>query len=395
MRHIILCAWVFVAWMPFTASAKVVGLFDMDSTLFEDRGLYAAWITPWILKRVEQLHSTFQQLPNRGIEVELTTPEQIAYYNEEYKTMLPTDTPVRVTLNLPDQITVSTNEYNRLEWELARGEKILGGLKPVLLDFDPVFPDRELLIIPGYYRIFDQTFKYYRESTGSRQKNYLLLNLEAAKERAKILNTSTKDGSYRWQGPAFPLFQTMMSSPETVSNVIRFTSRGHRLKDYWAFDDQLVKEGLIKFSKAAGGERPLVHSLSQPEARVYGNSLVEKKVDVVRNTILALYYSAGKKHSELDKYGKMRAVHTLIVAEDDPAYVDAIANLMLAMSGNLFADRVKLVLFNTGLEEEVRNSANPQRWTVFFQGRHVRPALPEEIEFWHKPSCEALLAGGK
>lgn len=364
--------------------AKIVGLFDFDGTLVEDRGPVATWITPWVLKRLEQLHTGFQQLPNQPVEVTLNDPLQIEYYNRRHGTQFPLDRSVRVSLDLPEQIHISYDEYHRLEGDLAKGEAVFGGLRPVLLNPDPMRPERELLIVPGYYRSFDLTFKYYRESTGLRPKNYLRADLLQARERTRLLG-----GASHWQGFAFPLFQAFMANEISVSNVQIFTSRGHKLTDYSGLWDELARGGEIGVSKGKGGIRPLVHSLSRPEARIFGRTLAEKKVQVVRAVLESLYHSSGPKHWVENRSGPALR-HTLIIAEDEPSYVDAIAQFLLNMSGSYYADRIEMVLVNTGSELEVKNAKFPYRWARFEPGRRVRAATEAEIANWHDPEFHLI-----
>lgn len=391
-----------IVLFSYCTQAKVVGLFDFDGTLVEDRGPGATWVTPWVLKRLEQLHTGFQQLPNRPVEVTLSDPQQIDYYNRRYGTQFPLNSSVRVSLSLPDQIHVSYDEYHRLEADLAKGEAVFGGLRAVLLNPDPLLPDRELLIVPGYYRSFDLTFKYYRESTGLRAKNYIRADLLQARERTRLLG----DDSH-WQGYAFPLFQAFMANEISVSNVQIFTSRGHKQTDYAGLWDELVRGGEIGVSKGRGGVRPIVHSLSRPEARIFGRTLAEKKVQVVRGVLESLYHSSGPKHWVENRSGAALR-HTLIIAEDEPSYVDAIAQFLLNMSGSYYADRIEMVLVNTGSDLDVQNAKFPYRWTRFEAGRRVRPATEVETANWQDPhfhlmtsklspseSCRELLIGSR
>jgi hypothetical protein len=381
--------------LPITSGAKVVGLFDFDGTLTHDRGSGPGWVTPWILKRVEEMHTTYQQYADGPIDVTLTSQPQIEYYNSRNSTHAPINQPARVKLRMPEQILISYDEYYRYQLMFAKGEGYLGSLTPVLLDYDPMFPERELLIVPGYYRTFDLTFKYYREGTGARPSNYLNRDFRSALERTRRLG----DG-FSWKGKAFPLFQSLMASPETVQDVQIFTSRGQSSREHRAFWRSLASTGEIAHVRGPEGQWPIVHALGSPESRIYGRTLSEKKVDVVRNVLNSLYHSAGSKHLELNKNGKIARTHTLIVAEDEPSYVDAIANYLFEMSGGYYADRVKVVLFNTGQDEEIPHARFPNRWTVFLPGRQARPAYETEIQQWHNPAwlkksrqpdCETLL----
>ncbi len=386
--------------------AKIVGLFDKDGTLNHDRGPDSAWVTHWLLKRVEGVYTVAQQVPNKKVSVRLTDPAHIEYFRQNVGTTILSETSngVEVRLSLPDQLRLSFEEYQRIEKSLSRATdneaSPLGDVRPFLLDFDPVNPGRERLIVPGYYRKFDSTFKYYRAATGSKIKNYILNDYEDAKNRLRFLGPD-----YTWKGRAFPLFKALMSEPSQIRNVHIFTSRGHRIADYHAFFDKLEEDGEIAYSKSELGEKPVIHSLNLPESRIYGTNLTEKKVTAVKHVLDALYQSAGDKHWEpANMQGEPveTNMHTIIVAEDDPAYLDAIAMHMFDASGGYLGNQVKLVLFNTGTDEEVAKARFNHRWTVFYSPRKYRAATQAEIDFWTAESspkkkkarssnCEALM----
>lgn len=392
MRGILFALLVWPIVWP--ADAKVIVIFDIDGTIFNDKGPDAAWRTPWLLKRIEQMHSLFQQPPNQPISVELTDPDQIRYYRQKMGLPFGAPGPLRVKIQMPEQIAVSYDEFYRLQEGWAKSETIAGDLKPALLAYDPLRPKKERLIIPGYYRTFDLTFKYYRESRRPPGQSYPVNDYIEARERARLLGAP-----YTYKGRAFPLYQAMMSNPETVLNAQRSTSRGHSQAEYWALDDRMVLEGDIASARGPNGERPIVHSLSQPDARTYGETLVQKKVAVVRGSVEAQFRSAGSRHRELHPDARRAAsgeqieLNTVIVPEDEPYYVAAIAEEMVNLSASYFSDRVKLVLFNCGSDHEVAEARFPWRWTVFF-ARQARAATESEIEAWlHPNGCEAGLLG--
>lgn len=394
-----------VGHMPF-AHAKIVALFDKDGTLNHDRGPDSAWVTHWLLKRVEGVYSVAQQVPNKKVSVRLTEPAHIEYFKQNIGTTILSETSngMEVRLSLPDQLRLSFEEYQRIEKSLSHAidneASPLGDVRPFLLDFDPVNPGRERLIVPGYYRKFDSTFKYYRASTGGKTKNYIINDYEDAKNRLRFLGPG-----YTWKGRAFPLFKALMSHPSQIRNVHIFTSRGHRIADYHAFFDRLQEDGEIAYSKSDLGEKPVIHSLNLPESRIYGTNLTEKKVTAVKHVLDALYQSAGDKHWEpANMQGELVAtkIHTIIVAEDDPAYLDAIAMHMFDASGGYLGNQVKLVLFNTGTDDEVSKARFNHRWTVFYSPRKYRAATQAEIDFWtaenvkkkkiaRSSACEALV----
>jgi len=376
---------VVLQWIPF-AEAKVYGLFDFDGTIARDRGTGAAWITPWLLKRVQDVHSTIQQVPNQPIQLPNSSSEVRVYL----EAMGQADVPGSLRVVLPEQIGISYDEFRRLEPKLAQGNAILNGLHPVLLDHDPVFPNRPRLIIPGYYHVFDHTFKYYRESTGLKRKNYLLRDYESARARMKI-----RESGYSWKGEAFALFQAFMGNAETVSNAQVFTSRGHGSEDYLELWDRLAQDGEIQFSRTLQGTSLITHSFGRPDSRVFGRSLTEKKVKVVAARLESIYHSAAdsQRHEIQDASGLSRYGHTLIVAEDDPTYVENIANFLLDASGNYFADKVELALLNTGTPEEVEAARFPYRWTRFEPGRRALEVTPNQIAQWIDPSFHKFASG--
>ncbi len=379
-RLIGLAVLIIIGILPLEGNAKIVGLFDFDGTIVNDRGLGATWITPWILKKVETLHTTFQQSSDDSITIALSKPEHIAYYNDRNKVNLSETFPVNVKLRLPHQIHISFSEFHRFQTLWAKAEASIGSVVPVLLDFDPIFPDRERLIVPGYYRIFDLTFKYYRESTESRSGNYLVHDLRRALER-----TTYYSATHTWRGIAYPLLQSLMSHPDSSKNVHIFTSRGQSAQEYRAFWRQLISAGEIPAHQSRNTQWPKLHALGRPESRIYGRTLTEKKVEVVRGVLNSLYASPSKKHLEPDGKGGLYLTHTLLVAEDDPHYLEEIANYLKQMSGGYFANKVKVVLLNTGSDEEVAAARFPYRWTVFLPGRKARPASDEEIMNWLDP----------
>lgn len=367
------------------AFAKVVGIFDVDGSVNNDEGPDAAWVTPYILQRVDEIDSMWQQTPMRTVTIDLTTPEQIGYYNLKYKTSYPVDSRrVRVSVNLPHQITMSFADFNEYEGQFSRAGEGHGGLTPILLTFDPLFPNRELLIVPGYYAKFTDTYKYYREGTGLRKKNYLLENLKSSQERQALL--ASRGAVTTWKGLAFPLLKEFMSSPDTVPNVTISSLRGQRARDYFATDDYLVEIGEFNFSKSKDGRRPQVFFHNQPESRRWGRSGTEKKVKIPKRTLDALRRSAGAKHWERQADGTFRKMHTLIVSENDPTHLYNISQLFMDESGDRLAGRVKLVIFNATnsfFVDRIKNALFPDRWTVIEPGRRPRPATEQEIYDWH------------
>lgn len=383
---------------PFAANAKIVRILDFDGSIVNDHGPTATWITPWVLKRVEELHTTLQQAPNESITVDIVDPEQIAYINQKHGKDFELNKPLRWSLQLPETLQISYDEYVRFQNEWAASEASIGGLKPVLLNADPLHPERERLILPGYYREFDSTFTYYRSSSSG--ENHLLPQFEEAEARAAALGAPAT-----WKGQGFDYLVAGLSQSSTVQDVHVLTKRGQKAKEFYELFDKMKSKGLFRYSVSADGKRPDIIALSLPEARIHGRSTVEQKVNAVRNIFESTVRSAGSKHMELsvDSTGRSTSEkkpgHVLLIVEDEPAIFDGFIEMALKLSGGISGDQVKIVLVNAGSDEDVRRSRFPYRTVVISAGRQVREALPEEIGAWTKQgrisfSCLHMHLGG-
>ncbi|PWU21684.1 MAG: hypothetical protein C5B49_02180 [Bdellovibrio sp.] len=339
-----------LTWLT-VAQAKTVYLFDFDGTLVNDRGPTASWITPWVMKRIDKLHTVLQSSPKKPIPVELKDPAQIAYVNERFGLGHDPGKPLRWDLELPEALQISSEEFMKFQQLWGTREGMLRSLEPVLLNPDPLHPERERLILPGYFRLFDLTFLFYRSS----QENHLLKFYKEAVERAKAWGPP-----YTWKGRAFELFAEAMARPETVQDVTVFTAGGQDPGDFYALFDQWKADGHIRNSTGIGGRRPTVLPLSSPESRVFGEELTEQKVTVLRQRFESLVRSAGEPHLIEGSGALAQAGHLLVTAEDIPGIFEALRQKELSLSGGRGADQVAMLLANCGSEEEVERAGKPR-----------------------------------
>lgn len=368
----------------FTAQteARTLYLLDFDGTITDDQSDLSSWRTPWILRRIDRLRSLLQPNPLR--------------------------------LDLPETIELSYREYRRLAPLLGKGDGQINSLAPATLDFDPLYPDRPTQIIPGYYAIDENiTFKYYRPSR-RRSVSYLVTHLEEAVARAKLLNVQRSQMLGRklspseqstWKGRAFPLLQHALSKPETVADLVVATARWHADWEFHKFLKALQTAGEIQYTHgpSRGGIKahPRFHSLSEPESLQFGrHGLGPKKAEVLKAEAAQLLNSPADMHEELSQdpveaaKGLKRKTHTMIVAEDDPRFVQAMRKTLEELSGELYySTHVKFVLLNAGTDEDVRQARWPWRYTVFHLG-FGREATREEIAQWTGVApCEQVLQG--
>lgn len=371
-----------VAAFSCVSFAKVVFLSDVDGTWNNDERPDAAWITPVILKRKNsRLESGFQQPANKPMEVMLSEKEHIEYYNRIHNIV--TDdvtTPRRVTLWMPNLIRVTNVDFMELQKSIAKSDSDGGDLHPFMLQFDPLYPERELLIVPGAYKEFDDTYKYFRGTTARRGKNYPLDHLKQAIEREKLW--AARGETKTWKGPAYELAKAFYSSPDTVQNFYRFTLRGGEARDYYAMDDYLVEIGEYGYSKSSDGKRGAIYFGNNPESIFYGHTNREVKVNVPLSVLRAMRRTSGDRHWERQADGSFKLTHTLIVGENDPVNFDQIYRLMARESGGYY-EGVKLVTLNTGMDHIVEKARAPRAYTVIEPNRQSRPATPQEIWDWH------------
>ena len=347
--------------------ARTLYVLDFDGSINNDHSQNPAWKTRWILFRVRDLRSLLQRSPE--------------------------------DLGLPETIEISYGEYVRLRPLLGKGEAILGDLRPQPLEKDPVWKDRPAAIIPGYYYIdANHSFKYYRP--GRSEKNYLLKDYQDAVTRHERLADS--DGFW---GEAFPLLQKALSSKDSVGDLVILTARHHLAREFMSFLEALKADGFVRHTSVSqrGGRKitPRFFSMHAPEALAFGRQgLPGRKAEAVMSLSRQFLESHdGEEHMELSPdpqdagKGVVKLMHTVIVAEDTPANLEAIRKMMEALSAELgFQSRMKFVLFNTASDEVVARSRWPYRWTVFHHG-FGRPATDEEIKQWTTPNGESNCEG--
>lgn len=361
-----------------SAYATTRYILDFDGTITDDRSDLSSWRTPWILRRIDQLRNLLQPNP--------------------------------VKLDLPETVEVSYREYRELGGLLGKGSALISSLQKYELRPDPIHQERPVDFVPGFYAVDDGiTFKYYRPSP-RRQKSYLVDHLNEAEERAAILNKEKAERlgrnlqareMFRWQGLAFPLLKKAMYSKYTVGDLVLMTARWHADWEYKKFFRELHAMNYTAFASGVNSHGdtiyPRVHSLQEPESLQFGRyGLGQRKAAVVQTEAAELLSRNLPKHSELSsdgleaERGIRREVKTLIVAEDDPRYLDSIRKVLEALSSDLYyTHQIKFILLNTGQPDEVNQARWPWRWTVFHKG-FGRPALPAELELW--TGCEDMLS---
>jgi hypothetical protein len=354
--YVYLFAFAFLVSSGLQAHIKAV--LDFDGTIVNDHHADSGWRTYWRLKKVEHPHNSLQ----------------VAHLTEG-----------------PATIEISFAEYRRLLPRLAKGEALLGDLNPQPLDADPLNPKRPNEIIPGIYRVSDD-ISYARFRPNPSGKSFLLEDYATALKREEQTR-----GKSKWRGIAFPLLEASVEAqgnkegPPTRSVVISTD----RVNDESEFEQMFRKEFGVKAEIR-------YHLLNSPEGIFFGPGPTERKVGVVAKEAEELLTGLHSTHQELvtdeveAKAGKMAAVKTLIVAEDNPIYLEAIIKKMQALSSELrYTNQIKFVLLNAAYDVEVESNRWPWRWTVFDKG-FGRQALPEEVRLWvlkkdHK-SCVGLIA---
>ncbi|MCO5114187.1 MAG: hypothetical protein M9899_08425 [Bdellovibrionaceae bacterium] len=359
------CLFIFMAFGPLFIThplyAATVYVLDFDGTIVNDAGPRATWKTPWVLVRVNQLHSV----------------AQTAFLE-----------------NQPERIELSYAEYRGLLSRLAKGDGLLGDLTDVKLTPDP-FLRRPLTIRPGFYKVNpDITFEYYKTNSNPKGPSHLLSSYEQALVRADK-GLGRRDA---WQGPAFTLLQKALSESSDQSRVIISTARDQKLTEFLHLFSQMEKDGHLKFAEPLSPEsnKVIVRNLeSLTEGLELGRSLSERKVQSVVETAQQLLISPLKPHVEGTTQNlsyALEAKHTLIVAEDHPGYVAKIGQKLAELSREYrFKDAIRFVLLNAGVESDLVGARWANRWTVF-EGGFAREASPEEIRAWTKISKDQTVS---
>jgi hypothetical protein len=365
---------------PFGTHARTLYLLDFDGTITDDQSPLSSWRTPWILRRIDRLRSLLQPNPAR--------------------------------LELPQTIEISYREYRQLARLLGKGDGQINSLQPITLAPDPLHPEKETEIIPGYYAVDEHiSFKYYRPAR-RRYYSYLVNHLEEAVKRTQILNDDLvgrlgreplPEEKYKWKGLAFPLVQLALSNPETVTDLVVMTARWHAEWEFQKFLKTLRDLGEIQYVHGSDRGRrrvlPRFHSLAEPESLQFGrHGLGSKKANVVMAEAAQLLNSPANFHEELSAdpveaaKGVRRSTHAMIVGEDDPRFVDSIRKTLEALSGELYySHKIKFILLNTGSDEDLKQARWPWRWTVFHLGFGREATLDEVAQWTGRSVCAQAL----
>lgn len=330
--------------------AKIIYVLDFDNTIFDDSNPDSSWKTPWVLKKVSMVNSSAQL--------------------------------GAVLSASPVTIQITPAEYANFQNMWAKDKTTLGSLTEVQLQTD-AFLSRPKTIVPGYYRIDENTFEFYK--TGLNGENHLAQNYIQAKERVRRKRTPNFD----FLGNAFPIFKKAMSDPSTVGDVHIFTAREQTSDEFQMLFEMLEQDKLIMhttgINKRGLDSRPTIHQLQGYESILYGRSLSQNKKSVIQKLVTHLSMSTSDLtddfSAEQEKMFQMVKTHTLLVAEDDPINIREIATLMRELSYGHTTRKIKLVLLNTAPLDVINNLSPPfnQQWIVFDQG-YIRAAHKNEIQ---------------
>lgn len=338
--------------VSFVSNAATIYVLDFDGTIVSDAAKESSWKTPWVLVKVNQLHSISQ-------------------------TSFIKDT--------PDRIELSYGEYRALLPRLAKGDALLGDLEEVRLFNDP-FLNRPSSIRPGLYKVNpDITFQFYKTNPDSKGQSHLLTHYLQANERAQK-GAAKKDA---WQGPAFALLRKALSETSDQSRILISTARDQSQAEFLQLFGRMESDGYLKSAEelVVGTNKVIIRSLeSLSEGLELGRSLSERKVNSVVETAQQLLISPLKPHHEGPttdaQSNPIEPKHTLIVAEDHPGYVSKIGQKLAELSREFrFKDSIRFVLLNAGVESDLIGARWGNRWTVFEEG-FARDATEEEIRNW-------------
>jgi len=327
------------------ADGRVVLVTDFDSTLTGP-----AWKSFWILKKIPFLSTFLENLvPLQNLQ------------GQSFDDM-------------PAEVRVTEREfYETVEKSIAkvegRDQFTTRDLNPITLPGDsPRYRSEPVTFIPGYYYVDQGSFYFYRSNP---KENFLVTdNSEAAQ-------TERDTGLSRF-GQAFPLFQFLSSNPAWLSNIFVVTARGQSSAD---FVDGLFtawkKEGLIKYVKGTvrrtrngpEAETARIFPLGRGESILYGNRLIQKKIQLVRDQIVAdrrlVAKQSGKKF-------------WIIVPDDRPEIAQEYFRLFSKLSAiGEYRQYLNFVFVHTGAAEDIRDSQLPARVTLFDNGFAV--AAPDDV----------------
>ena len=322
--------------------------------------------TPWVLRRIDKLRTPLQPNP--------------------------------VALGLPERIEISETEYRQHAALFGKGDAKIGSLTPLTLDDDPILK-RPRVIIPGFYAVDSQiTFERFRPSSSS--IGNLRKDLHEAEARVKSSLQSSEGEPYAWEGPAMALVVKAMSNRESVGDMVTASARWLGDSEWGQYLRDLKRRKRIRYTRDLQGQHPPFRSLGDPEALLIGRgNLGQLKVEAMRRE--AAYQlktmTKQKMHLELASNPTLAAeglnvlTDTLVVAENEPEYVEPMRRALEALSAEyLYGAKMKFVLLNAGAPRDLADIRHPQPWTVFYRGLG-RPATEAEIRAWTEPSCAASL----
>lgn len=284
----------------------------------------------------------------------------------------------------PDHIDISTGDFHRLEPFFAKSDSLLGplGRRATLEDGRTIQPGRYTVRIPD-------TFQFFRESPDP-SRNGLLEDFKQAEAAA-----AAKGPPATFKGPAWDLFVSWCSDPESARSTRILTARGHSKAETDAFNAYLIEKGYIRFA-------PTWVAISRPEFDRLGppGDIATRKSNYIREGLIALERLPRPQNGQS---------HLLVVSEDTQTNVDRIADV-LSDAAQRHNTELRAVLFNSGLSTEVRQSSRPRIAEITshsktYRSRSLEQMLPtgrlfvgsEQSELAHKlnslPNCSLSFGG--
>jgi hypothetical protein len=329
MWRVAVAAVLAIAFSPFSASAKIFALSDFDGTLAEYRKVYGG-----------------------------TFNTAIRLFRIRYQGL-----PLGPRPQGPDFIDIRVDDFERLEriGAMARGEGLLGALNETIETLDGQ------TVTAGYYqKIYPDS--YHRFLGDGDAKTALSEDMAAA------LAVKKKGGT--WQAPFWKLFAFYLNqASEDVACGVH-TARGGDLQQ--AFEPS-IQSGLIR----RGPDAEWTTALADASADRFGRGGV---ASMKANWAAERLYRIGriplgdgeKEVPNSDGDGHMRG-HTVIFADDKPENLQAI----LAVAQDYVRRRaglvpVKVIIFNAGSPDELRQWGYPRAVTLMTSGR-LRPATEADF----------------
>jgi hypothetical protein len=280
--------------------------------------------------------------------------------------------------SLPKMLPVSGREIGeffseRLAVIEANGKITPGSLTPQNLLPIPGTPEREhnQVVIPGLYRVTEESWERFRSSEN-------IFYLLEDNMRAQQFERAT--GLSRF-GRSFPLFRTLAQSRRTIDNIHIVTARAQSPLEFEKLFQVWQREGHIKNTQ---GQRLTldrrlgtmgsinVYPVGEGLGLLYGNSITQRKVQLVRDQILNQYLLLGKQQKK--KF-------TVVIAENDPLTVASYARMLQEIMGIPdYQKQFDIILLHAGTELEVSRSGLPGRWSQL-SGGLFRPLQETEVTF--------------